>query len=334
MKLVRNPELKRELLANVGITAVAAVVGFIIKPVCGGLALALGIVLCTAHLYFARRRYRQMEELAQSLDRILYGQDNVLIEESAEGELSILYSELHKMTARLKEQSDLLTEDKIRLTEAIQDVFHQIRTPLTSMNLVVSLLGEEDLPYERRLQLTRELKRQLERVQWLVETLLKLSKIDAGTAQFRSDSVSVAELIDKAANPLRIPIELREQTLTVQVSDECFTGDLDWTAEALSNILKNCMEHTPIGGAVSVTASETALFTKLVVEDNGPGFARADIPYLFDRFYKGNGASNDSVGIGLALSRSIIAAQNGTITAANAPDSGARFTIRFYKSII
>ena len=334
MKIIRNPELKRELLIDLAITIVAALIGFLIRPICGILALAVGLLLSGAHIAFAVQRYHQMEALAQRLDRILHGQDRVLIEDAAEGELSILNSELQKMTTRLQEQASQLSEDKQQLTDAIQDIFHQIRTPLTSMNLLVSMLGEEDMPYDRRLSMTRELRRQLERVQWLVETLLKLSKIDAGTAQFRSEPVSVAELIKKAAQPLRIPMELREQNFNVQTADESFTGDLNWTAEALGNILKNCMEHTPVGGTITVTAEETVLFTEIVVEDNGPGISKEDLPYLFDRFYKGAGSSDDSVGIGLALSRSIIAAQNGTIKAENAPTGGARFTIRFYKSVI
>lgn len=334
MKIIRNPELKRELLIDLSITAVAALIGFWIRPICGMIALAVGLLLSGAHIAFAVQRYHQMEALAQRLDRILHGQDRVLIEDAAEGELSILNSELQKMTTRLQEQANQLSSDKQQLTEAIQDIFHQIRTPLTSMNLLVSMLGEENLPYDRRLSMTRELRRQLERVQWLVETLLKLSKIDAGTAQFRSDLVSVAELIEKAAQPLRIPMELREQSLTIRATEEHFAGDLNWTAEALGNILKNCMEHTPVGGTITVTTEETALFTEIVVEDNGPGISKEDLPYLFDRFYKGEGSSDDSVGIGLALSRSIIAAQNGTIKAENVPTGGARFTIRFYKSVI
>ena len=334
MKIIRNPELKRELLIDLAITAAAALIGFWIRPICGILALAVGLLLSGAHIAFAVQRYRKMEELAQRLDRILHGQDRVLIEDAAEGELSILNSELQKMTTRLREQANQLSADKQQLTEAIQDIFHQIRTPLTSMNLLVSMLAEEDLPYDRRLSMTRELRRQLERVQWLVETLLKLSKIDAGTAQFRSEPVSVAELIEKAAQPLRIPMELREQSLTIRATEEHFAGDLNWTAEALGNILKNCMEHTPVGGTITVTTEETALFTEIVVEDNGPGISKEDLPYLFDRFYKGEGSSDDSVGIGLALSRSIIAAQNGTIKAENVPTGGARFTIRFYKSVI
>ena len=334
MKIIRNPELKRELLIDLAITAAAALIGFWIRPICGILALAVGLLLSGAHIAFAIQRYRQMEALAQRLDRILHGQDRVLIEDAAEGELSILNSELQKMTTRLREQANQLSSDKRQLTEAIQDIFHQIRTPLTSMNLLVSMLGEEDLPYDRRLSMTRELRRQLERVQWLVETLLKLSKIDAGTAQFRSDLVSVAELIEKADQPLRIPMELREQSFTVHKTGEHFTGDLNWTTEALGNILKNCMEHTPVGGVITVTAEETALFTEIIVEDSAPGISKADLPYLFDRFYKGEGSSDDSVGIGLALSRSIIAAQNGTIKVENVPTGGARFTIRFYKSVI
>ena len=332
MKILRNPEIKRELLVYAVLTAAVALIGFFIRPVIGALALAAGVLFCAAHLYFAHKRYREMEELAQKLNRILHGQDKVLIEESVEGELSILNSELHKMTLRLKEQADQLVADKVHLTEVIQDIFHQIRTPLTSMNLIVSMLREEKLPYERRLQMTQELKKQ--RVQWLVESLLKLSKIDAGTAQFHIGAVSMTELVTKAADPLRIPMELREQTLRTQIAGEHVSCDLNWTTEALGNILKNCMEHTLPGGEISVTADENALYSELVVTDSGPGFQSEDLPHLFERFYKGQGSSEDSVGIGLALSRSILAAQNGTIKAENIPDGGARFTIRFYKSVV
>ena len=291
MKILRNPEIKRELLVYVVFTVAVALIGFFIRPVCGVLALAAGLLFCAVHIYFAHIRYREMEELAQKLNRILHGQDKVLIEESVEGELSILNSELHKMTLRLKEQADQLAADKLQLTEAIQDIFHQIRTPLTSMNLIVSMLREENLPYKRRLQMTQELKKQLERMQWLVESLLKLSKIDAGTAQFHMDTVPMEELVTKAADPLRIPMELREQTLRTFLAEEQANCDLNWTTEALGNILKNCMEHTPSGGVISVTADENALYSEIVVTDSGPGFASDDLPHLFERFYKGQGSS-------------------------------------------
>lgn len=334
MKIFRNSEFKRELWLHAAIAAAGTGIGFLIDTKCGFAALVIGAVFCLLFFLSARRRYHALAELAQKLDRILHGQEQVLIAEQREGELSILNSELQKMTLRLKEQADQLLADKLRLTDVIQDIFHQIRTPLTSMNLVASMLAEENLPYERRLQMTRELKRQLERVQWLVETLLKLSKIDAGTAQFQRESVLVSELIRKASEPLQIQMELRGQALNTQIADERFIGDLNWTTEALGNILKNCMEHTPPGGIICVTADENALYSELVVTDSGPGFSSEDLPHLFERFYKGQGSSEGSVGIGLALSRSILAAQNGTVKAENNLDGGARFTIRFYKSVV
>ena len=334
MKLLRNPEIKRELISYAAVTAVFAAAGFFISPVCGAIVLALGAALCLLHLRFARKRYAEMEKLAERIDRVLHGQECALIDDEAEGELGILKSEIRKMTARLSDEADLLSAEKIRLTEAIQDIFHQLRTPLTSMGILASLLENEDLPYERRVERTRELKRQLERTEWLVETLLKLSKIDAGAAQFKKDSVAVRKACNKAAEPLIIPMELRGQTLKIKVADERFTGDLSWTAEALGNILKNAMEHTPEGGEISVEAEETALYTELRVTDDGPGFENEDIPHIFERFYKGKNAADSSVGIGLALARSIITAQNGAISAKNGKDGGARFIIRFYKSVV
>ncbi|MBQ1729513.1 MAG: HAMP domain-containing histidine kinase [Oscillospiraceae bacterium] len=334
MKLLRNPEIKRELFIYAAATVIFAAAGFFVSPLCGALILALGACLSLLHLLLARKRYAEMEKLAESIDRALHGQETALIGDEAEGELGILKSEIRKLFSRLSEQKDLLSAEKIRLTEAIQDIFHQLRTPLTSMGIVTSLLEDEDLTYELRVQRTRELKRQLERIEWLVETLLKLSKIDAGTAQFKKDSVSVKEAFDKAAESLIIPMELRGQTLTVKAADERFTGDLNWTAEALGNILKNSMEHTPEGGEISVEAEETALYTELRILDSGSGFDKEDIPHIFERFYKGKNAADSSVGIGLALARSIIAAQNGAISAKNGKDGGAKFTIRFYKSVI
>lgn len=334
MKLLRNPEIKRELISYAAVTAVFTVAGFIIDPLCGAIVLILGAIICLLHLRFAGKRYADMEKLSESIDRVLHGQECALVGDEAEGELGILKSEIRKMTARLSDEADLLSAEKLRLTEAIQDIFHQLRTPLTSMSILTSLLEEEDLPYERRVERTRELKRQLERTEWLVETLLKLSKIDAGAARFRKDRVAVRDVCNKAAEPLLIPIELRGQRLIIQAADESFTGDLNWTAEALGNILKNSMEHTPEGGEISLAAAETALYTEICVSDSGAGFEKEDIPHIFERFYKGKNAGESSVGIGLALSRSIIAAQNGTISAKNGADGGAKFIIRFYKSVV
>ncbi len=330
MKQMRNPGLRRETIVILAVAVILAAVGFLIEPVTAPIMLLAGVVFCLLNILFSRKRYDEVRSLSQSIDRILHGQENVLISGSTEGELSILKSEIHKMTVRLSEQTELLKRDKIQLADSMADIFHQIRTPLTTINLIVSLLGEEEMDGERRLSLTKELRRQLERTEWLVETILKLSKLDAEAVSFNLRVTAARDLIDRAVQPLLIPMELRNQTLEVAVSDEKLHCDISWTAEALSNIVKNCSEHTPEGGRIAIRAEETALYTELSVTDSGPGFSKEDIPHLFERFYKGRNASEGSIGIGLALSRGIITAQNGTVSAANLPGGGAKFVIRFY----
>ena len=160
-------------------------------------------------------------------------------------------------------------------------------------------------------------------------------RLDAGTAKLAHDRVSVQELIRRAAEPLLIPIELRAQTLSVCCPEEtAFTGDLQWSVEAVGNILKNCMEHTPEGGEITATAVENAIYTELRIADNGPGIDQEDLPHLFERFYKGRNAGEQSVGIGLALARMIVEEQNGALKAENLRSGGAAFTIRFYKGTV
>ena len=351
-KVLKNPEVKKEFVIYAAVSALMGVGCFVLSMIAAyregtgsgaamllGLAagicvLFLGLFFALTHLYFSAKRYGRISELSESIDNILHDTDAALKADNSEGELAILVSEIQKMTVMLKGQTDLLQADKIRLTDAIADIFHQIRTPLTSMNLIVTLLSDEDLSYEKRVSLTRDLKKQLERTRWLIESLLKLSKIDAGTAVFASEEVIVKELIKKAAEPFLIQMELRGQEFRAEAGEEKFTGDLAWSVEAIGNIIKNAMEHTPDGGRISVYASETPIFTQITVEDSGEGFCEEDIPRLFERFYKGKNAGEGSIGIGLALSRAIIAAQNGTVKANNSASGGACFTVRFYKNIV
>ena len=334
MRLLRNREIRNELLIGLGITAVLSAVGFFVHPIVGGLLLLLGIVLCGTHLWFGVHRYDRIATLSQSVDRVLHGEEVLLIADTDEGELSILYHELHKMTVRLKEQTDQLAADKIQLTDAVADIFHQIRTPLTSLTLGLTLLGTPELTYERRVELTRDLLRQTERTRWLVETLLKLSKLDAGTVRFEMQRISLRELILRAVEPFSIAMELKGIAYQTSIGNEQIECDPAWTTEAFGNLLKNAMEHTPSGGTVSVAAEETPLFCEIVVSDTGEGFDRDDLPHLFERFYRGKNAAPDSIGIGLALTRQVLADENATITASNNPSGGARFTVRFYKKIV
>lgn len=328
MKDWKNPDLKLEMLCYCLMALLLGALGLFVSPAAARLALGAGLAGGGLHWVFQHRRYKEIAALSHSIDRILHEQDQ-LLDDSAEGELAILRSEIRKMTVQLREAADLLQQDKAELSQALADISHQLRTPLTSMNLSVSLLPRAR-DHEQRLRLTRELKRGLERIDWLVETLLKLSKLDAGVVRFEPVQITAEALTEQAVRNLRIPMELREQQLFLELADVSLNVDPAWTAEALGNVLKNCVEHTPMGGTLRVSARQTPIFTELVVTDSGPGIDPEDLPRLFERFYRGKDASENSIGIGLALARQIVAAQNGTIHAANGPEGGARFTLRFY----
>lgn len=335
MNIVFDPDIRRGLIIYAAVGSAAAAAGYAYSKPVGTAVLVLAVVFTAIYLMLTARRYRSIAALSRSIDRLLHGQEDILFSDSHEGELAILTSEITKMTVRLREQSDALAADKTRLTNAIADISHQFRTPLTAMNLTVSLLSEDGLSDERRLRLARELSKSLRRIDWLIDALLKISKIDAGTVEFRAEPVNVSALLRRAAEPLAIPMELRGQELAVHTDgSEIFTGDMQWSTEAIGNILKNCVEHTPEGGKIEVFASETALYTEIKISDSGAGFAQEDIPHLFERFYRGKNADADSVGIGLALARTVIAAQNGTVSAANGKRGGAEFSVRFYKNVI
>ena len=328
-----NKELQRGLWLLVAVAVIMTMVGFCISPICGYLVLLACLLISGVHLFTEFYRYRKLQKMSNDLDNLLINGTPLPIEEYEEGELSILANQIQKITLRLTEAAETVKADKVYLADSLADISHQLRTPLTAMNLTATMLRSKELLPERRIGLVRELQGLLTRTDWLVESLLKLSKLDAGTVTLAKDAVSVKSLIDRASEPLGIPMDLRNQRLTVQCADESFTGDLIWTAEALGNILKNCMEHTPDGGTITVTAEETALFTQITVEDTGPGFSEKDIPHLFERFYKGSNASESSYGIGLALARTVISAQNGTVQAING-SNGAKFVIKFYKQVI
>lgn len=329
----RNPEIKRFLLIGIVALTAFSMAGFSLETNTGLLVLGCGLFFLCASLFLTFLRYRKLSLLSQELDDMLHHQTPIHFENYAEGELSILQNELSKMTLRLTEQADALTQDKKYLSDAMADISHQLRSPLTSIHLILSLLKEPDISSHRRMELLQELTQLLSRIDWLVESLLKMSKMDAGTAYLKHLPVTVSQLLEAASEPLLIPFELREQTFTIhqETGREQFTGDLSWSTEAVLNILKNCMEHTPAGGHIWIYCRENTIFTEIIIEDNGPGFSPKDLPHLFERFYKGENSSEQSVGIGLALSRMIISQQNGTLKAENRLEGGARFILKFYK---
>ncbi|MBQ8236154.1 MAG: HAMP domain-containing histidine kinase, partial [Clostridia bacterium] len=222
MKFLKNPEIKRALLCFLIISALFITLAFLLDLRFGVLALVFSLLFCALYLFFTARRYKRIEELSLTLDRILHGEDRLSFDRAAEGELGILESQLYKTTVRLREQQRLLKEDKIYLANAIADISHQIRTPLTSINLLLALLEDKRLSPDQRSRLLAELNGLLSRIEWLITALLKMSKLDAGTALFKPEEIPLKDLIDSAISPLLIPIELKEQTLTIRAQGQIF----------------------------------------------------------------------------------------------------------------
>ncbi len=332
--MLRNKAYRHMLILLFGITILGSGIGFLIDPVTGvGIGLTSGLLILIS-LWMTRRRYSDIKELSGYLRRIYSGDYSLDLRDSVEGELSILKNEIYKVTLILSKQADQLQAEKEQLANAISDISHQLKTPLTSMTVLADVLSSEGLEPEKRREFTKTLDTQLERMEWLLTSLLKLSKIDAGTIQFRKEQVAAADLIDKAMKPLLIPMELKDQKLVVE--DEgmvTFFGDCNWSAEALINIMKNCIEHTPEGGTIMIQTEDNPIYTGIIITDNGRGIAKEDLPYIFKRFYKGNNASEESVGIGLAMAKSIIENQNGDITVTSQISKGTRFVIKFYKQV-
>ena len=333
IKLLKNKEVRKTLILQIIVALASILISHLIDERAGIVALIFSSLLILIYYISTYKRYKRIASLASDINKVLHGDNSISLENYSEGELAILHSEIYKMTVRLREQQNNLINDKKYLADSIADISHQIRTPLTSINLLVQLLSAPNLTDERRQELTHELYGMLSRIDWLITTLLKISKLDAGTVTFKKEKVSLQTLINKSCSTLLVPIELRGQELVINTNGD-FVGDLSWTCEAIGNIVKNCMEHTQEGGKIEIEACENALYTEITIKDNGTGIAKEDMPHIFERFYKGKDSDDKSFGVGLALSRMIITSQKGTVKAENCNPHGAKFTIRFYKGIV
>ena len=293
----------------------------------------LFIVLNIAYIWYQWNQDRKLKELDRYLLTVLAGNYNLDIRDYEDGILSSLKNDVYKMSVLLKEDKERALEQQKYLESVLSDISHQLRTPLTSMYVMNDLLSDGKVRGKQKKEILNKNRAQLERIEWLITTLLKMSRIDAGTVTFKEEKVVTKELIKKALEPINIPIELKKQTVLI-VGDKKSTVTLDqkWTVEAFVNLLKNAHEHTPVGGMIIIKITDNPLFTEFLIQDNGTGIAKEDLPHIFERFYKGKNSSSESIGIGLNMSKTIIQKENGTIMVDSTEGKGTTFTIRFYKA--
>lgn len=268
----------------------------------------------------------ELEQLSSELRRAING-ESVEFRSNQEGALSLLRNDLHTFAAQLGAERDAANAAKVEFAEYMENISHQLKTPVTSMMLMTDLL--EAAPPERQEEFLANIRMSLARVDWLVGTLLKLAKLDAGAVQFEPQTLSAKTLLDAALGPLAILLDVREQQV-VLVQDGMLHCDRRWTVEALTNIIKNACEASPTGSTIVVDCGENPLYEWVSVEDAGPGLSRAEMAALFVRF--ASSSSKDGVGIGLPLALAIARGQNGDIDVdAGGKGKGATFTLKFYK---
>jgi signal transduction histidine kinase len=270
---------------------------------------------------------RKLKELSENIRRIIDGQP-VDLRDNREGVFSILKNDIHTLATLKNEQVDALQADKIALKETLADISHQLKTPLTSMLIMVDLL--ETAPPEKQAKFIDNIRTSLTHTDWLVSALLKMAKLDAGAVEFTHTQVSSSEIVRLALEPLQILLDVRNQSVSVDSTDITISCDCRWTAEALTNILKNASEYSPVGGVITVNVGSNPICSWVSISDSGSGIANSDIPKLFKR-YKGS-RNKKGYGVGLPLSLAIMHGQNGDIEVNGGSDgSGASFTLKFYK---
>lgn len=322
------------LAAGIVLTVLAAAVagriaGMEAALICAG----LGLVLLVLAGVYTRRRYQRLYELNNYLALVCSGRYDLDICSNTEGELSILSNNLYKVITLLRTQNDLLAQDKVRLADSLADISHQLKTPLTSMMMMTDLLREETDP-EKQTEFIEVMETQLGRMRWLILNLLKLSKLDAGTIELRNEKKSLISTLQEAMQPFLVMMELKEITLLDQTEDFSYKGDQHWTAEAIGNIIKNCIEHMEKGGRLTLRTARTHIYDALYITDDGCGIAPKDLPHIFERFYQGSSPSGESVGIGLALSKAILEKERASIRAKSTEGKGTTFELRFYKALV
>ena len=277
--------------------------------------------------------YNDIKDMTDYVYHSSEGIDFEMKKRNQEGQIGLLKTELLKMTNILKEKVDLLNKEKVFLNDTISDISHQLKTPMTSL-IILNDLMYGDISKETKHEFLNKIKSQLTRMEWLIKSMLKLSKIEAKVIDFNKEKVNVKELITRAIQPSLILIELKNINLSISgEEDVTYIGDINWSTEALVNVIKNCVEHTPIGGNLYIKYEQNPLYLEIIIKDDGEGIDKKDLPHIFKRIYKGKSNSKeDSVGIGLAMAKSIIESQNGDIYVKSEKNKGTEFHIVIHKT--
>lgn len=293
---------------------------------------SLGMILISIFVFYNYQKDKKLREILNYLEEINKKNYKLDIEDNREGELSILKNEVYKTTVFLKEQAENSLQDKTNLKDSISDISHQLKTPLTSISILLdNIIENPDMEISTRNEFIKDIRREIININFLVQALLKLSKFDANAVEFINKEVNIKQMLESAVKNIMPLCDLKkvEIELIGENSDK-LVCDEKWQIEAISNILKNSVEYSNAGDTIYVKFKENNLYTQIDIKDSGKGIDKEDLPHIFDRFYKGKNSSKNSIGIGLALSKTIIEKSGGNIFAESKLGEGTRFVIRYF----
>lgn len=294
------------------------------------IGLALSIILL--YLKHEKNQNKEIKKIVKCIEEINKKNYSINIDENSEDELSILKNELYKITIMLKEDAENSKKDKLKLKDSLSDISHQLKTPLTSINIMLdNILDNPEMDNNTKEKFIQNIKREITNISSLVGEILKLSKFDANVIKFEKEQVFINDLVEGAISNVEMMAELKNINIEVNNQDNIkLVCDAKWQIEAITNILKNCIEHSKEDSTITIDIDSNKIYKQITVKDNGEGIDEKDLPHIFERFYKGKNSSKDSVGIGLALAKTIFEKDNGSIKVDSKKGKQTTFIIKYY----
>lgn len=296
------------------------------------LLITTSVSLLIVFMLYERKQDKEIDKITKYLEAINDKNYTLKIDENSEEELSILKNELYKVTVMLRENASNTLKDKINLKRALEDISHQLKTPLTSILIILdNLIDNPEMDYQTRVEFLHDLKRETTRIQSLIQSILKLSKFDSNTVQFIKQDIYLKQIVDEAIKNTGSLADLKNIKINVEGNKKIkLNCDLLWQIEAITNILKNCIEHSKENTQIDIKYNNNSVYSYITITDYGEGISKEDLPHIFERFYRGKNSSNESIGIGLSLSKTIIESNNGIVSVESNSDK-TTFIIKYFK---
>jgi len=290
------------------------------------------VVLLYIFVKYNIKNDNEIDKIIKCIEDINHKNYELKLDDISEDKLSILKQEIYKTTIMLKENAENLIKDKLDLKNSLQDISHQLKTPLTSINIMLdNIIDDPDMDISVRQNFIRNIKREITNISFLVQSILKLSKFESNTISFVRNKTKVKKIIEEVLKNVSNLCDLKD--INIEVNNMCkkdINCDLKWQVEAITNILKNAVEYSKHGGKVLIECEDNNIYTQIKIIDYGKGMDKEDIQNIFKRFYKGKNSGKDSIGIGLSLSKAIIEEDNGRVSVDSKKNKGTIFTIKYF----